>query len=81
AFDGSKTTRKGVELLAASPLFAGLACHVVMVGAEVADVQAQLDWAVRTLEDAGHAVQGAIRAGEVETTLRDYQQEHAIDLL
>lgn len=81
AFDGSKTTRKGVELLAESPLFKGLACHVVMVGAEIADVQAQLDWAVRTLEDAGHEVHGAIRAGEVEATLRAYQREHEIDLL
>ncbi|SHF21655.1 Nucleotide-binding universal stress protein, UspA family [Modicisalibacter ilicicola DSM 19980] len=81
AFDGSKSTRKGVEMIAASPLFRGLDCHVVMVGAEVADMQAQLDWAVRTLDKAGFETHGAIRAGEVEATLRAYQQEHAIDLL
>lgn len=81
AFDGSGTTRKGIEMLAESPLFRQVACHVVMVGADVADNRAQLDWAVSTLEKAGLEVHGCIRAGEVEATLRTYQQEHAIDLL
>ncbi|MEQ6916159.1 universal stress protein [Halomonas aquatica] len=81
AFDGSKTTRKGVELLARSPLFSGIPCHVVIVGAETGDNRSQLDWALSTLRDAGHEAEGAIRAGEVEETLRSYQQEHGIDLL
>ncbi|MBZ9559924.1 MULTISPECIES: universal stress protein [Modicisalibacter] len=81
AFDGSRTTRKGVEMIAASPLFAGLTCHVVTVGADIADIQAQLDWAIDTLNDAGIQAHKAIRAGEVEATLREYQREHAIDLL
>lgn len=81
AFDGSKTTCKGIETLAASPFLKGLTCHVVMVGAEIADVQAQLDWAVRTLDTAGVDAHGEIRAGEVESTLHDYQREHDIDLL
>ncbi|MCG7600182.1 universal stress protein [Halomonas sp. McH1-25] len=81
AFDGSKTTCKGIETLAASPFLKGLSCHVVTVGAEVADVQAQLDWAVRLLEQAGVEAHGEIRAGEVESTLHAYQREHDIDLL
>lgn len=81
AFDGSQTTRKGIDMLAASPLFRNTSCHVVMVGAEVADMQAQLNWAVHTLEAAGLDVHGSIRAGEVEATLRTYQQEQGIDLL
>ncbi|MFC3284915.1 universal stress protein [Litchfieldella rifensis] len=81
AFDGSKTTRKGVEMVAKSPLFRGISCHVVMVGAEVADMRSQLDWALMTLNDAGFEAHGEIRAGEVEESLRSYQQEHAIDLL
>jgi len=32
AFDGSATTRKGVEMVATSPLFCGLPCHLVMLG-------------------------------------------------
>ncbi len=81
AFDGSKTTRKGVEMLAKSPLFNGVPVHVVIVGAETGDNRSQLDWALATLREAGHEAEGAIRAGEVEETLRTYQKENDIDLL
>ncbi|SFU44038.1 universal stress protein [Halomonas korlensis] len=81
AFDGSKTTRKGVEMMAKSPLFNGIPCHVVIVGAETGDNRSQLDWALATLREAGHEAEGAIRAGEVEETLRRYQEEHGIDML
>ncbi|MCW4149612.1 universal stress protein [Halomonas sp. 18H] len=81
AFDGSKTTRKGVEMLASSPLFQGIACHVVIVGADTGDHRSQLEWALKTLRDAGHEAEGAIRAGEVEETLRTYTREQDIDML
>ncbi|MBE0490164.1 MAG: universal stress protein [Halomonas sp.] len=81
AFDGSQTTRKGVEMLARSPLFAGIPVHVVIVGAETGDNRSQLDWALKTLREAGHEAEGAIRAGEVEATLRAYKEEQGIDLL
>ncbi|WP_416137753.1 universal stress protein [Halomonas sp. HK25] len=81
AFDGSQTTRKGVEMLAKSPLFAGIPVHVVIVGAETGEHRSQLEWALKTLRDAGHEAEGAIRAGEVEATLRSYQVEQGIDLL
>jgi nucleotide-binding universal stress UspA family protein len=81
AFDGSKTTRKGVEMIASSPLFNGISCHVVIVGAETGDNRSQLDWALATLRNAGVDAEGAIRAGEVEEALRGYKREHGIDLL
>ncbi|WP_301584279.1 universal stress protein [Halomonas alkaliantarctica] len=81
AFDGSKTARKGVEMLAKSPLFEGAACHVVIVGAETAENRSQLEWAIDVLESSGHQAEGVIRAGEIEETLRAYKQEHGIDLL
>ncbi|WP_275286361.1 universal stress protein [Halomonas elongata] len=81
AFDGSKTTRKGVEMLARSPLFQGIPVHVVIVGAETGDHRSQLDWALSTLRETGHEAEGAIRAGEVEATLHAYQEEHDIDLV
>ncbi|GAA0566635.1 universal stress protein [Halomonas salifodinae] len=81
AFDGSKTTRKGIEMIAKSPLFRGCECHVVMVGAELADLRSQLDWALSTLREADHQALGEIRAGEVEETLRGYGEEQGIDLL
>ncbi|WP_444677022.1 universal stress protein [Halomonas sp. E19] len=81
AFDGSKTTRKGVEMLARSPLFNGIPVHVVIVGAETGDNRSLLDWALAMLRDAGHEAEGAICAGEVEETLRAYKEAHGIDLL
>ncbi|WP_355660401.1 universal stress protein [Halomonas salifodinae] len=81
AFDGSETTRKGVEMLARSPLLRGCESHVVMVGAETGELRAQLDWALATLREAGHQALGEIRAGEVEETLRAYAEEQGIDLL
>jgi nucleotide-binding universal stress UspA family protein len=81
AFDGSATTRKAVEMVAASPLFRGLPCHVVMVGADKADAREQLDWARTTLEKAGFEVIASQRSGQVEDVLCAYRTEHAIDLI
>lgn len=81
AFDGSATTRKAVEMVAASPLFRGLPCHLVMVGADKADAREPLDWARTTLERAGFQVIAGIRSGHVEEVLCAYRTEHAIDLI
>lgn len=81
AYDGSATCDKGVDMLAASPLFQGLPIHVLMVGADSIDARAQLEQVKRRLVAGGHEVQLAIRAGEVEPTLHDYQAEQGIDLL
>jgi len=81
AFDGSKTTRKMVELVARSPLFKGLACHLLMVGEDNADHQRQLEWAQSQLEIGGFTVTPAIIAGEVESVLCDYRAAHNIDML
>ena len=81
AYDGSATTRKAVEMVAASPLFRGLPCHVVMVGADKAESRAQLDWTRTTLEQAGFEVTASLRSGQVEDVLCAYRTEHAIDLI
>jgi nucleotide-binding universal stress UspA family protein len=81
AFDGSATTRKAVEMVASSPLFRGLPCHVVMVGADKAEAREQLDWARTTLEKAGFEVAASMRSGQVEDVLCAYRTEHAIDLI
>ncbi|OGU19951.1 MAG: universal stress protein UspA [Hydrogenophilales bacterium RIFOXYD1_FULL_62_11] len=81
AFDGSATTRKAVEMVAASPLFRGLPCHVVMVGADKAESRAQLDWARTTLEQADFEVTASLRSGQIEEVLCGYREEHAIDLI
>ncbi|WP_313087775.1 universal stress protein [Pseudomonas sp.] len=81
AFDGSATSRKGVEMLAASPLFSGIPVHLVTVGEASDDNRALLDSARDALVAAGFEVHTAIRAGEVEPALHAYQAEHGIDLL
>jgi nucleotide-binding universal stress UspA family protein len=80
AFDGSKTARKGVEMLAKSPLFKGLSCHVVTVGADTAEQRMALAWAVDLLQQAGLEAQGAIHAGDAEVTLHAYETENDIDI-
>ncbi|NKQ09229.1 universal stress protein [Pseudomonas sp. SST3] len=81
AFDGSETTRKGVEMLASSPLVKGIPIHLVMVGADSSDSRVPLESARDALAAGGFEVHIAIRAGEVEPTLHAYQAEHGIDLL
>lgn len=81
AFDGSATTRKAVEMVAASPLFRALPCHVVMIGPDDAAHREQLEWARDTLQTAGFDVTTALRQGDVERTLCDYRQTNDMDLL
>lgn len=81
AFDGSATTRKAVEMVAASPLFRGLPCHVVTVGADKPEARSQLEWAEKTLVDAGFDVTAALLAGDIEPVLCAYRDAHGIDLV
>ena len=81
AFDNSATTRKGVEMLAESPLFAGMPVHLVMVAADTKDHQEAMSTARQRLEQAGFEVHGVIRAGEVDQVLLDYQTEYGVDML
>jgi nucleotide-binding universal stress UspA family protein len=81
AFDGSATARKGVEMVAGSPMFRGLPCHLVMVGADDANHREQLAWAQKILEAAGFEAPVSIRAGDVVSGLSGYAHEHGIDLV
>ncbi|MDX9740666.1 MAG: universal stress protein [Gammaproteobacteria bacterium] len=81
AFDGGATTRKGVEMLASSPLLKGMPIHVLMIGSATEEAHEQLEWARRRLLEAGFAVCAENRDGEIESTLHAYQAEHGIDLL
>ncbi|MCT7656560.1 universal stress protein [Oceanimonas sp. NS1] len=74
-------TRKGVEMLAASPLFKGLELHLVLAGADTDDNRAQLQWAQQLLEQADIAAVTAIVPGEADKALTGYQQRHAMDLM
>ncbi|WP_313088472.1 universal stress protein [Stutzerimonas nitrititolerans] len=81
AFDASATSRKGIEMLVASPLLKGTPIHLVTVSSDTHEARAALDAARDKLADAGFEVHVAILEGEVEARLRDYQAEHSIELL
>ena len=81
AYDGSATMRKGIEIVAASPLGRGLPHHLVMVGEDTDANRAQLDEGRRVLEDAGFAVTASIVPGEPDIALAEYQEREHIDLV
>lgn len=81
AFDGSDTTHKAVDMVAGSPLFRGMPCHVVLIGPDNPANRNQLEWARHTLESSDFVVTTALRQGDVEKTLCDYRGEEGIDLL
>ena len=81
AFDNGPSTRKGIEMVAGSPLFAGLPIHLVMVGADTNDAWEAIRVAQQQLEQEGFTVQVTIRAGDVEKVLLDYEQEQDIDMI
>lgn len=81
AYDGSATMRKGIQIVAASPLGRGIPHHVVMVGADTEVAREQLREATDVLADAGFEVTGTIIPGDADTALAEYQEQQAIDLL
>ncbi|MFP3345565.1 universal stress protein, partial [Halomonas sp. SIMBA_159] len=59
----------------------GLPVHLVMVGADVEAARVQMEAAAEILRSAAFETKTAIVAGEPETALNQYQQEHVIDLM
>lgn len=81
AFDGGSLARKGVEMVAASPLFQGLPCHLLMSGSPGQDGTKQIEWAQKTLEDAGFEALAAIVPGDAEQVIAHAVREQEIDIL
>lgn len=81
AFDGSSTAHAMIDRVAASPLAAGIECHLVAVGETNETLRRQLEDARDLLARVCASVRIEILAGEVEAALRAYKQSHAIDML
>ena len=81
AFDGSAITRKGVDMIASSPLFKGLPIHVLMVGKDSADGPRQLVWARDTLAAAGFEVAAEHVPGDPEAVIAREITARGIDML
>lgn len=81
AFDGSATTRRCVDMVAASPLLKGAECHVLSVGEPTAALDAHLEWATTRLRDAGFEPRRHVEAGAADTVIAAHVERHSIDLL
>ncbi len=81
AFDGSPTTRKGIEMIAGSPLFRGMHVDVLTVGKESDAASQGLEWALSTLTHAGLGSRGLVVAGDPEEVISRRVNEESVDLL
>ncbi|MBE2264613.1 MAG: universal stress protein [Burkholderiaceae bacterium] len=81
AFDGGIVTRRGVEMVAGSPLFRGLPIVLLMSGKERQDARKQLDWASTTLQAAGFGVTALLTPGDAEGVIARTVSEQSIDML
>jgi len=81
AFDGGITTRRGVRMVAESPLFKGLPVHLLMSGKDSSDARKQLEWARQTLEGAGFDAPASLIPGDAESIIARTVKQQEIDLL
>ncbi|MEL6544878.1 MAG: universal stress protein [Myxococcota bacterium] len=81
AFDGGSVTRRGVTLIAESPLFRNLPVHLLMSGTPSASAEKQLDWASSVLRNAGVEASSALVPGDAERIIAGEVLERQIDLL
>jgi len=78
AFDGSNAAKKALEMMATSPLFREMECHLVHVAREKSSPVLQQP--ATQLENAGLKVTTASLHGNVPEQLAEYQQQHGIEL-
>ena len=81
AFDGGSVTRRGVEMVAASPLFKGLPIRLLMSGKESREAPRQLEWARKALEAAGFAASSSLIPGDAESVIAKAVHDEDIDIL
>jgi len=81
AFDGGIAARRGVELVAGSPLFRGLPVHLLMSGEKSDSTSKQLEWAQGVLKSAGFVCSADLIPGDAEGVIAKTVQEQEIDVL
>ena len=81
AYDGSKAADKAVEMVATSPLYKGLTCHLVCVGKDESAMKQLLETAASKLTKAGGIeVITQLLPGKPDQALCEYQDKHTIDM-
>ncbi len=82
AYDGSKAADKAIDMVAASPLYKGLICHLVYVSKDDTATEQWLQPVADKLTNAGGIeVVSKILLGKPEQVLCEYQDKHAIDMV
>jgi len=82
AYDGSKATEKAIDMVAISPLYKGLTCHLVNVSKDDAATEQLLEAAVSKLKNAGGIeVTTKKLQGKPDQALCEYQDKHDIDMI
>lgn len=81
AFDGGALTRRGVQMVADSPLLRGLPIVLLMAGKLRQNGPVEMQWAAGTLRKAGFEVKESIHDGEVELAILQTIASEQCDLL
>ncbi len=81
AYDGGSSSMKAVDYVARSPLFAGLRCHLVTVGADTPEVRKSLESATAMLSAGGYSIETEVLQGPPEAALSEAVTRKGIDLL
>lgn len=81
AFDGGTSALKAVDYVSRSPLFAGLAIHLVTVGAEEPEARRRLDAAAAQIAGGGLTVATHLEPGAPDKTIAGLVERLGIDLL
>lgn len=81
AFDGGIVTRRGVEMVANSPLFKGMPIHLLMSGKDRQEAAKQLQWAQNKLQAAGLETISEHTPGDAETVIAKTVIAQDIDIL
>lgn len=81
AYDGSDAAVKALDMVASSPLFKGIQCHLVYVENDDTQSETLLMLATDILEKAGLDVTTMKMQGQMEEILANYQVANDIDLM
>jgi len=81
AFDGSAAATRALDVVATSPLFAGLDVHVVVAGADDTTHRRSLDKAVARLSERGTAPVAKLIPGSAGKAIAAYMAEQPESLL
>jgi len=81
AYDGSKAADKAIDIVATSPLYKGLACHLVYVSKDATATEQWLQPVAEKLTKAGgiEVITKKLQ-GKPDQALCEYQDKHDIDM-